>query len=435
MTGRKAVVILSGSGRKRLLGLTLRLRLILSAGAAGWTEFWLFHPDKAEAQKAVFELFSDRRILNRDIRLKILGPETPENDLSPSSPDDYLLFMEDNLAIDPAIFSWLAEKLEGLSFPLAGLELQVKDSQKQPCRGLLAVRAGAGLDMVLSQIKSGKGLDEIRSGAKEAVASLAPSGGFVVVVDDRKSFNLASKLMLQTGRKPQDGIVARLINRRISLFLTKYFLYLNIHPIFQSLITLAVGLLSVVCVGYGREWLVPGGILFELASIIDGCDGENARLTYRITRAGGTLDITADAITFVSFFSALPVGLYRTYGEKFWLYVGAFALLSMTAFYLQLIKYAREKGLGHNIVAVVKEVEASQKWPEFQTIFDRLAAGMAFVYRRDFFSTAAFIMIVAGLARQAMVLVGLLAFLEAVYFFIYSLRKKKLESREKGDFL
>ncbi len=433
MTGRKAVVRLSRTGQKRLLGLTLRQRLILNAEAAGWTEFWLFHPEKAEAQKAVFELSSDRRILNRNIRLKILGPETSGNDLLPSSPDDYLLFIEDNLAIDPTIFSWLAEKLEGLDLPLAGPEIQLKDGQKQPCPGLLAVRAGAGLDMVLSRVKSGKGLDEIRSGVKEEIASLVLPGRFAVAVDDRKSFKLASKLMLQTARKPQDGIVARLINRRISLFLTKYFLYLNIHPIFQSLITLAVGLLSVVCVGYGRQWLVPGGILFELASIIDGCDGENARLTYRITRGGGALDITADAITFVSFFSALPVGLYRTYGEKFWLYIGGFALLSMTVFYLQLINYARKNGLGHNIVAVVKEVEASQKWPEFQTVFDRLAAGLAFVYRRDFFSAAAFIMIVAGLARQAMVLVALLAFLEAVYFYIYSLRKMKLEPREKGE--
>jgi len=176
-----------------------------------------------------------------------------------------------------------------------------------------------------------------------------------------------------------------LINRRISLFLTKYLLYLNIRPAVWSLITFAVGLLSVIFVGYGRQLLVPGGILFELASVIDGCDGENARLTFRATKGGRALDITADALTFVSFFVALSVGLFRTYGERFWLYIGTFSLLSMAAFYFQLINYARKTGLGFNIVTVVKEIEATKNLPQFQTAFDRLAANLAFIYRRDFF--------------------------------------------------
>jgi len=46
---------------------------------------------------------------------------------------------------------------------------------------------------------------------------------------------------------------------------------------------------------------------------------------------------------------------------------------------------------------------------------------------------AAFIMIVAGLARPAMVLVALLAFLKAVYFYAYSLRKMNLQARSKGE--
>lgn len=257
--------------------------------------------------------------------------------------------------------------------------------------------------------------------------------GFAVPVVDRKSFIRAQKLLLQTARKPQDGVVARLINRRISLFLTKYFLYLNVHPVVQSIITFATGVLSVIFVGYGRQLLVPGAILFELASIIDGCDGENARLTYRITRSGQALDITGDAVTFVSFFVALPVGLYRTYGNRLWLYLGAFTLLSMAAFYLQLINYARKTGLGYNIVAVVKEVEASRNLPGFQTAFDRLAARLAFIYRRDFFSFAAFILIVTGLARPAMVLVAVLAFLEPVYFYFFSRRKMNFEKQKKGE--
>lgn len=433
MTGRKAVIVLTQDGQKKMLGLTLRQRLILNASQAGWNEFWLFHPDKDEAQKAVFELSSDRRILDRNIRLRVLGRDTSGSRLLEAAGNDYLLFLEDNLVFDPAIFSRLAENLKGLDLPLARIEVQGKEGHRQPCPGLLAVRSGTVIDQVLRQLLDGKSLAGIEAGADRGETSAIFLAGFAVAAKDRKSFILARNWLLQTARKPQDGMVARLINRRISLFLTKYFLYLNIHPIAQSIVTFAAGLLSVFFVGYGRQLLVPGAILFELASIIDGCDGENARLTYRMTRTGQALDITADAVTFVSFFVALPVGLYRTYGERTWLYLGAFALASMVAFYLQLINYARKTGLGYNIVAVVKEVEASRNLPGFQTAFDRLAASLAFIYRRDFFATAAFVLIVAGLARSAMVLAAALAFLEALYFYFYSLRKMNLEQQRKGE--
>ncbi|HAR36535.1 MAG TPA: hypothetical protein DCR87_06500 [Acidobacteria bacterium] len=433
MKDRKAVIVLSQSGQKKMLGLSLRQRLILNASEAGWGEFWLFHPDRDQAQKAVFELSSDRRILKRNIRFRILDQGDSGERLLSAADEDYLLLMDDNRVLDPGILLSLGENLPSFTQPLARLEIRGKDGHNQPCPGLLLVRSQAGLDRVLNQVLAGKPVSRLEFGSDDILSSLVVPGGFALAVSDRESFNRARHWLLQTARKPQDGVVARLINRPISLFLTRYFLYLNLHPVVQSIVTLAVGLLSVVFVGYGRQLLVPGGILFELASIIDGCDGENARLTYRITRTGRALDISADAFTFVSFFTALPLGLYRTYGERTWLYLGGFTLLSMVVFYLQLINYARKTGLNYNIVAVVKEVEASQNLPGFQNVLDRLASRLAFIFRRDFFSLAAFILIVVGLARLAMVLVAVLAFLEAVYFYFYSQRKLTPGLQRKGE--
>lgn len=423
MADKKAVIVLSQSGQKIMLGLSLRKRLILNASEAGWREFCLYHPDRERARKAVLELSSDRRILDRNIRFRTLDKEVSVDSLRSVMDGDYWLVVDDNLVLDPGIFFSLSQNFSGLSQPLARVEIRNEDGLNQVCPGLLLVGKDSGLDLVLSQVLAGKPVLGIEAGAREKLDSLVLSSGFAVAVSDRESFNRARKLLLQTARKPQDGLVARLINRRVSLFLTRYLLYLNIHPVIQSLVTLAVGLLSVVFVGYGRQLLVPGGVLFELASIIDGCDGENARLTYRITRTGRILDITGDAVTFVSFFTALPLGLYRTYGEKTWFYLGLLALLSMVIFYLQLINYTRKTGLNFNIVAVVKEVEASQGLPGFQNVLDRLASRLAFIYRRDFFSFAAFVLIVAGMARLAMFLVAGLAFLEVVYFYTYSQRK------------
>lgn len=61
-----------------------------------------------------------------------------------------------------------------------------------------------------------------------------------------------------------------------------------------------------------------------------------------------------------------------------------------------MIYYARRAGIGFNIVPIAREIEASIHDPDFQTWADRLAARIAFIYRRDFFTTLAFILVALG---------------------------------------
>lgn len=427
MLFRKAVVVLSPGGQKKLLGLSLLKRIVLNATQAGVEEFWLFHPELEQAQKAVAELSADRRILKREIQLKIFSPENLIQVSESSLDGSYLLIVEDNQVLDPELISSLEKKLASAKEELIAVKIAGKDGNQEYIPGILAVKAGVRGESGLKMIASGKSVSEVAGQTGPDPALVVISDGFAVKVVDRNSFRQAEKLLLQTARKPEDGLIARLINRRVSLFLTRYILRINVPPSALTMMIFTIGLLSVFFVGYGRNLLVLGAFLFELASLIDGCDGENARLTYRMSKSGGAFDITADAVTFVSFFAALPVGLYRTTAQNLWLYLGAFSLLSMMVFYLHLIFYSRRTGLGHNIVAVVKEIEASRNYPEFQKVFDRLAARVAFVYRRDFFATASFVLIACGLARETMVAVAAGTFLQAVYFASYSRRRLALE--------
>ncbi len=424
---RKAVIILSQKGQKKLLGLSLLKRIILNGSQAGIKEFWLYHPELAQTKKTVMELSADSRILDREIRLKILGPENSIQTLKSSLDDSYLLVIEDDLALSPDLLLRLEEKLVSVDQELVTIKISGKEGDQEDISGFLVIKPRVRAESVLKLIVSGKSVSEIVAEASEESAPVIISDSFAVKIVDRDSFRRAEKLLLQTARKPQDGIIARLINRRVSLFLTRYILKTEISPSALTAMIFTIGVLSVLCVAYGRQLLVLGALLFELASVIDGCDGENARLTYRMSKSGGAFDITADAVTFVSFFAALPVGLYRTTGQNFWLYLGAFSLLSMLVFYLHLIFYARKTGLGHNIVAVVKEIEASRNNPEFQKPFDRLASRVAFVFRRDFFATAAFVLIACGLARETMVAVAIGTFIQAVYFAAYSRRQLALK--------
>jgi CDP-L-myo-inositol myo-inositolphosphotransferase len=55
--------------------------------------------------------------------------------------------------------------------------------------------------------------------------------------------------------------------------------------------------------------LMTGAILFQVASVIDGIDGEIARATFRESRLGATLDSLTDAATNLAFLLGLGLSL------------------------------------------------------------------------------------------------------------------------------
>lgn len=119
--------------------------------------------------------------------------------------------------------------------------------------------------------------------------------GFWVDVDDEEAFKKAERVLLSTLKKPSDGPVSRLINRPISMRITKRLLHTNLTPNRISLISFALCLLGAVAFlipGYGG--LLIGGILAQVASIIDGCDGEVARLKHMKSDFGGWFDAVLD---------------------------------------------------------------------------------------------------------------------------------------------
>jgi len=103
------------------------------------------------------------------------------------------------------------------------------------------------------------------------------------------------RLMLDQGGKTRDGPVSRHLNRPVSRWMTRYLVRTAVTP---NQITLASSLLSCVAAGLmaldGYLTLAVGGVLAQLASIIDGCDGEVARLKHCQTDFGGWFDAVLD---------------------------------------------------------------------------------------------------------------------------------------------
>ena len=115
-------------------------------------------------------------------------------------------------------------------------------------------------------------------------------------VDTPDSLREAERWLLRDqGRKTRDGPVSRHLNRPVSRWLSRYLVRTSVTP---NQISLASWMLSCVAAGLmalnGYPALAAGGALAQLASVIDGCDGEIARLKHSQGEFGGWFDAVLD---------------------------------------------------------------------------------------------------------------------------------------------
>ena len=136
----------------------------------------------------------------------------------------------------------------------------------------------------------------IRVLAEKDKAKSVQTQEFWIDVDDEKAHQKAEKTMLESMRgKGNDGPVSRWLNRPISMRISQYLVDFDITP---NQISFVSFLLSVLAAGFfalGNYWLLAlGGVIAQFASIIDGSDGEVARLKYLSSDYGGWFDAVLD---------------------------------------------------------------------------------------------------------------------------------------------
>jgi CDP-L-myo-inositol myo-inositolphosphotransferase len=136
----------------------------------------------------------------------------------------------------------------------------------------------------------------VRVLAAEGHAKAIPTDGFWIDVDDPAAFQKAEQALLKRLRdKPNDGPVARYLNRPISVRISRYLVQRDVTPNQISLFSFLCSLLAAGLFALGGYVaLLTGGALAQFASIIDGCDGEVARLKYQSSDFGGWFDAVLD---------------------------------------------------------------------------------------------------------------------------------------------
>ena len=140
--------------------------------------------------------------------------------------------------------------------------------------------------------------------------------------------------------KPTDGLFARM-NRRMSIPISRAVARFPITPNMVTLFTLAISFLSGVFFGFGGYWnTVIGALLSVWASILDGCDGEIARLKLQASKFGCWLETICDYLYYIFIFAGMSLGLSRSQGTEAYLVWGGVLLFGAIASFL-VVGFAR----------------------------------------------------------------------------------------------
>ncbi|MEA3065587.1 MAG: 1L-myo-inositol 1-phosphate cytidylyltransferase / CDP-L-myo-inositol myo-inositolphosphotransferase, partial [Sphingomonadales bacterium] len=203
----------------------------------------------------------------------------------------------------------------------------------------------------------------------------------------------AARQILKGTAKPSDGIVSRRFNRPVSQRLSALLLHIpGIRPGHLTAVTAFLGLLMFAAFVFdGYAGLVLGGVLFHVASVIDGVDGEIARATLRDSRRGAVLDTAVDMITNLLFYLGVTIALTRLYGPQHAWVGGWCVMLGLVGLLIirRLVAKAGEAG-SYDIIKIYYR----RRYPD--GVPARIVEFIVAITSRDFFAFGNALIILCG---------------------------------------
>jgi len=155
------------------------------------------------------------------------------------------------------------------------------------------------------------------------------TGNYWIDVDDDESLKNAKNILIKNLTKPNDGPVSKYLNRPISTKISSKLTNYNISPNNITIFSFAIALLSALFFYFGNSYIYAliGGILAQFSSIVDGCDGEIARLKFKSSKFGTWLDRILDRYADGLIIVGITNYCFKTYSYELVFLIGFFALI------------------------------------------------------------------------------------------------------------
>lgn len=153
------------------------------------------------------------------------------------------------------------------------------------------------------------GIADTMSGCEVAHAE-PPYLAFTSPAPDPRALRRAERQLVWSMRKRADGLASRWINRHLSLRFSHLVMRTPIHPNHITVFCFLLAVTGGIVIAQGGYLAgVVGMALVNLGSILDGSDGELARLKYQYSRAGQWMDTLADDFGNVAYVTGIALNL------------------------------------------------------------------------------------------------------------------------------
>lgn len=327
-----ALPVAGAAPLEHLAGLPLALRAVLTLQKEGITRIALVVPRGDTATLA--RLAGDGRTR---VELSAVEAETTLEGvlLARDRRASAFVVASHDVVVDPALYGALRREAASLDDSTVGAASTRGVERLGPFVGSAALverLRGDDLDVALDALVAGGQMRRVDVGGAFAFSVATPDGRA-----------LAFRALFDACRKSVDGLVARHLNRHISIFISKRLVELPVTPNMLSVFTFLLGVAGAYSVAQGSYLsMLLGAFLVQWNSILDGVDGELARVRFQHSKLGQWLDTVSDDASNWLFYAGLAVGsaswpLGSWLAPLGWVSIGA-SMLASAMFYAELIR-------------------------------------------------------------------------------------------------
>ncbi|TET21291.1 MAG: hypothetical protein E3J71_10300 [Candidatus Stahlbacteria bacterium] len=370
LTVRKVVILAAGRGSRlrerknelkpmrRVLGLPLLERVVLACKAAGLSDFLVVTGYKPKPMRSFLARLARKRSVDIDV---VENPDWEKGNGTSllaccrKLTEPFVLVMGDHLFEPELLAGLLRVDSEDDSCFLA---IDRRTERVFDLRGATKVASRSGcITAIGKDLESYNGIDtgvflltpaifqalakaqaKGGYGLSDGIAELAAEGRmqaydigerFWLDVDTPRSLREAKRHLARQVDKPsEDGFIARYLNRPLSIRLSLLLAHTPVTPNTITLISFTIALLGAWL--FTRQGYLPvlfAGVLIQGSSIIDGCDGEIARLKALGSRFGAFFDTLLDRYADLAIATGITYGFWLTHPE-FWVWLAGIGALS-----------------------------------------------------------------------------------------------------------
>lgn len=370
LTVRKVVILAAGRGSRlrerknelkpmrRVLGLPLLERVVLACKEAGLSDFIVVTGYKPKPMRSFLARLARKRSVDIDV---VENPDWEKgNGTSVLACNDkltepFVLVMGDHL-FEPGLLAGLLRVGSEDDSCFLAIDRRTERVFDLGDATKVATRSGC-ITEIGKDLESYNGIDtgvflltpaifqalakaQAKGGYElsDGIAELAAQGRmrtydigecFWLDVDTPRSLREAKRHLAKQVDKPsEDGFIARYLNRPLSIRLSWLLAHTSITPNTITLISFTIAFLGAWL--FTRQGYLPvlfAGVLIQVSSIIDGCDGEIARLKALGSRFGAFFDTILDRYADLAIAAGVTYGFWLTHPE-FWVWLAGIGALS-----------------------------------------------------------------------------------------------------------